>query len=86
VHDCAQARYESYQEAKIRPGMVFTIEPGLYFAQNDLLLPKEMRGIGIRIEDDVLMTENGPEWISAGIPKEIDDVEAWMARRAADVR
>ncbi len=84
VHDCAQARYESYQGATITPGMVFTIEPGLYFAQNDLLLPPEMRGIGIRIEDDVLMTEHGPEWISAGIPKQIDDVEAWMRQRRAN--
>ena len=83
VHDCAQARYESYQGATITPGMVFTIEPGLYFAENDLLLPPEYRGIGIRIEDDVLMTEHGPEWISAGIPKQIPDVEAWMAERAA---
>ncbi|KAA8827767.1 aminopeptidase P family protein [Bifidobacterium myosotis] len=83
VHDCAQARYESYQGATITPGMVFTIEPGLYFAENDLLLPPEYRGIGIRIEDDVLMTEHGPEWISAGIPKQIPDVEAWMADRAA---
>jgi Xaa-Pro aminopeptidase len=84
VHDCAQARYESYQGAKITPGMVFTIEPGLYFAKNDLLIPAELRGIGIRIEDDVLMTENGPEWISSGIPKQIDEVEEWMAQRAAD--
>lgn len=82
VHDCAQARYESYQEAKITPGMIFTIEPGLYFAQNDLLLPPQMRGIGIRIEDDVLMTENGPQWISSGIPKQIDEVEQWMDERA----
>ena len=83
VHDCAQARYEAYQGAKITPGMIFTIEPGLYFAANDLMLPPEMRGIGIRIEDDVLMTENGPEWLSIDIPKQIDDVEAWMAQRAA---
>lgn len=82
VHDCAQARYESYQGAKITPGMIFTIEPGLYFAANDLMLPEEMRGIGIRIEDDVLMTENGPEWLSIDIPKQIDDVEAWMAKQA----
>ena len=82
VHDCAQARYESYQGAKITPGMIFTIEPGLYFASNDLMLPEEMRGIGIRIEDDVLMTENGPEWLSIDIPKQIDDVEAWMAEQA----
>ena len=83
VHDCAQARYESYQGAKITPGMVFTIEPGLYFREDDLMIPPEYRGIGIRIEDDVLMTEDGPEWISAGIPKQIDDVEAWMAQMAA---
>ena len=38
------------------------------------------------IEDDVLMTENGPEWISAGIPKQIDDVEAWMAEQAAQAK
>ncbi|KOA45607.1 Xaa-Pro aminopeptidase [Bifidobacterium animalis subsp. lactis ATCC 27673] len=82
VHDCAQARYESYQGAKITPGMVFTIEPGLYFREDDLMIPPEYRGIGIRIEDDVLMTEDGPEWISAGIPKQIDDVEAWMAQMA----
>ena len=62
--------------------MIFTIEPGLYFAANDLMLPEEMRGIGIRIEDDVLMTENGPEWLSIDIPKQIEDVEAWMADRA----
>ena len=84
VHDCAQARYESYQNAKIRPGMIFTIEPGLYFREDDLLIPPEYRGIGIRIEDDVLMTEDGPEWISAGIPKQIDDVEARMADMAAE--
>ena len=83
VHDCAQARYESYQGAKIEPGMIFTIEPGLYFREDDLLIPPEYRGIGIRIEDDVLMTENGPEWISAGIPKQPDDVEQWMADMAA---
>lgn len=82
VHDCAQARYESYQEGVIRPGMIFTIEPGLYFKDNDLLVPQEYRGIGIRIEDDVLMTEQGPQWISHAIPKEIDEVEAWMAQAA----
>lgn len=84
VHDCAQARYESYQGAPIRPGMIFTIEPGLYFREDDLLIPEEYRGIGIRIEDDVLMTEDGPEWISAGIPKQIEDVEAWMAQMAQE--
>ena len=60
MHDCAQARYESYQGAKITPGMIFTIEPGLYFREDDLLIPPEYRGIGIRIEDDVLMTRERP--------------------------
>lgn len=83
VHDCSEARYESYQGAPLTPGMVFTIEPGLYFREDDLLVPPEFRGIGIRIEDDVLMTDNGPEWLSAAIPKQIDDVEDWMARMAA---
>lgn len=82
VHDCAEARYESYQGAQLKPGMIFTIEPGLYFAKNDLLLPEELRGIGIRIEDDVLMTENGPQWISHDIPREIDEVEEWMQQQA----
>ncbi|XCP88615.1 aminopeptidase P family protein [Alloscardovia omnicolens] len=86
VHDCSQARYESYQGAQIQPGMIFTIEPGLYFRENDMLIPEEFRGIGIRIEDDVLMTENGPEWLSHDIPKEIEDVEAWMAQAAASAR
>jgi Xaa-Pro aminopeptidase len=63
--------------------MIFTIEPGLYFAQNDLLLPPELRGIGIRIEDDVLMTEHGPEWLSAGIPKQIEDVEQWIHQQSS---
>ena len=64
------------------PGMVFTIEPGLYFKDNDLLVPPQFRGIGIRVEDDVLMTEDGPEWLSKSIPKTVDDVEAWMAQCA----
>ena len=83
VHDCAEARYESYQGAPIAPGMIFTIEPGLYFKENDLLVPPEFRGIGVRVEDDVLMTEQGPQWLSAGIPKTVEEVEAWMAQRAA---
>ena len=86
VHDCAQARYESYQGAKIRPGMIFTIEPGLYFKENDLLVPPEFRGIGVRIEDDVLMTEHGPEWLSIDIPKQPKDVERWMAQMAAQAK
>ncbi|MFS0893238.1 aminopeptidase P family protein [Microbacterium sp. 179-I 3D3 NHS] len=80
VHDCAQARREMYYDGILAPGMVFTIEPGLYFQIDDLTVPAELRGIGVRIEDDILMTEDGPVNLSAGIPRTADDVEAWIAR------
>ncbi len=79
VHDCAQARAEMYLDAELRPGMVFTIEPGLYFTEDDLLVPEEMRGIGVRIEDDVLVTDDGCVNLSAGLPRTVDAIEAWMA-------
>ncbi|MET0672423.1 MAG: aminopeptidase P family protein [Microbacterium pygmaeum] len=80
VHDCAQARRELYHGGTLEPGMVFTIEPGLYFQIDDLTVPEEYRGIGVRIEDDILMTEDGPRNMSAAIPRTADDVEAWVAR------
>ena len=83
VHDCAQARREMYLDAELVPGMVFTIEPGLYFKENDLLVPEELRGIGVRIEDDVLVTEDGVENLSAGAPRRAEDVEAWIAELRA---
>ena len=82
VHDCAAARKETYQDAALEAGMVFTIEPGLYFHKEDLLVPEEFRGIGVRIEDDVLMTADGPVNLSAQLPRTADEVEAWMARAA----
>ncbi|MGN6610175.1 MAG: aminopeptidase P family protein, partial [Angustibacter sp.] len=54
VHDCAQARREQYLDAELKPGMVLTVEPGLYFKADDELAPVELRGIGVRIEDDIL--------------------------------
>jgi Xaa-Pro aminopeptidase len=80
VHDCAQARREMYMEATLEPGMVFTIEPGLYFHENDLSVPKEYRGIGVRIEDDVLITKNGVENLTAALPRKSKDVEKWLAK------
>jgi len=79
VHDCAQARRENYLNGVLRPGMVLTVEPGLYFKSTDLLVPEELRGIGIRIEDDVLITDDGCEILSTGLPRTADEVEAWMA-------
>ncbi len=82
VHDCAQARREMYYEGVLEPGMVFTIEPGLYFQIDDLTVPEDYRGIGVRIEDDILMTADGPVNLSAAIPRTADEVEAWVAGRA----
>ena len=79
VHDCAQARRDLYMDGVLEPGMVFTIEPGLYFQADDLTVPEEYRGIGVRIEDNILVTDGGCELLSAGIPRTADDVEAWMA-------
>ncbi|MFE6734257.1 aminopeptidase P family protein [Microbacterium sp. NPDC057650] len=83
VHDCAQARREMYYDGELQAGMVFTIEPGLYFQIDDVTVPEELRGIGVRIEDDILMTEDGPVNLSADIPRTADEVEAWMVRAQA---
>jgi Xaa-Pro aminopeptidase len=80
VHDCAKARRELYKQGTLEPGMVFTIEPGLYFHENDLSVPAEYRGIGVRIEDDVVVTETGVENLSAEIARDPDAVEAWLAK------
>ncbi len=79
VHDCAQARTEVYKYGKLQAGMVLTVEPGLYFQTDDLTVPARYRGIGVRIEDDVLVTKTGMKNLSAHIPSSADDVEAWIA-------
>ncbi len=83
VHDCAKARRELYLDGVLEPGMVFTIEPGLYFQADDLTVPEEYRGIGVRIEDDVVVTEDGCDLLSGGIPRTADAVEAWMSSLSA---
>ena len=59
--------------------MVLTVEPGLYFQPDDVTVPAEYRGIGVRIEDDILVTESGARNLSDGLPRQADEVEAWMA-------
>jgi Xaa-Pro aminopeptidase len=87
VHDCANARKERYREGTIDEGYVFTIEPGLYFQPEDELVPEELRGIGIRIEDDIWCTAEGAVNLSAGLPRGADEVETWLAaQRAAGPR
>jgi Xaa-Pro aminopeptidase len=78
VHDCASAREENYLEGKLEPGMVLTVEPGIYFQAADLLAPESLRGVGIRIEDDVLVTDDGCINLSGGLPRTADAVESWM--------
>ncbi|MDO5534464.1 MAG: aminopeptidase P family protein [Propionibacteriaceae bacterium] len=79
VHDCAQARKEFYRDGTLRAGMCITVEPGIYFKSTDLLVPEELRGIGVRIEDDIVITDGEPLILSKALPREADAVEAWMA-------
>ncbi|MFJ5216260.1 aminopeptidase P family protein [Streptomyces sp. NPDC088354] len=79
VHDCAAARTETYVNGTLEPGMVLTVEPGLYFQADDLTVPEEYRGIGVRIEDDILVTADGNRNLSAGLPRSSGEVERWMA-------
>jgi Xaa-Pro aminopeptidase len=79
VHDCARARREEYTYGKLRAGMCLTIEPGLYFQPEDETVPEHLRGIGVRIEDDVVVTPDGYENLSAAFPSAPDAVEAWLA-------
>jgi Xaa-Pro aminopeptidase len=78
VHDCAAARSEVYKDGPLGAGYVLTVEPGLYFQPNDLTVPPEWRGIGIRIEDDILVTDGAPVNLSGGLPRQPDDITAWM--------
>ncbi len=79
VHDCAQARKEAHTEGILKEGMILTVEPGLYIQPDDTLFPAEFRGIGVRIEDDVLVTKDGCKNLSSAMPRHPDEVEAWMA-------
>ncbi len=84
VHDVGA--YSSAGGADPRPfaaGMVTTVEPGLYFPLDAEGVPSALRGIGVRIEDDVLITDTGPEVLSAGLVKSVDDVEAACAEGSA---
>ena len=78
VHDCAQARTQNYKYGALLPGMVLTVEPGLYFQLDDLTVPRQYRGIGVRIEDDVLVTRSGHVNLTAGFPSSVQAVEAWV--------
>ena len=79
VHDCAKARAQTYRYGKLEPGMALTVEPGLYFQPDDATVPERFRGIGVRIEDDVVVTNSGHANLSAILPSAPDEVEAWIS-------
>ena len=79
VHDCALAREEMYQKGALGTGYVLTVEPGLYFQVNDRTVPAELRGLAVRIEDDILVTDGAPVNLSGSLPRDPDEVVAWMA-------
>lgn len=78
VHDCVHARKENYLDKELEVGMVLTVEPGLYIQPDDELFAPEYRGIGIRIEDDIVVTEDGCRNLSEDIPRHPDAIEKWM--------
>jgi Xaa-Pro aminopeptidase len=80
VHDCSHARKEQYLDAVLEPGIILTVEPGFYIQADDTLFPEEYRGIGVRIEDDILVTESGCKLLSNALPRHPDEVEAYMAK------
>ena len=87
VHDCSAAPKELYRDGSLAENYVLTVEPGLYFQTDDELVPDELRGIGIRIEDDVLVTATGSRILSDGLPRAPQDVETWLtAQREAGPR
>ena len=79
VHDCFALTSEQYIGIDLREGHCLTVEPGLYFQVNDRTVPPELRGLAVRLEDDVLVTADGPRVLSDALPVAADEVTAWMA-------
>jgi Xaa-Pro aminopeptidase len=79
VHDVG-AYFEGGAPRQLVAGMVLTVEPGIYIAPDDTSVPPEWRGIGVRIEDDVVVTESGREVLTEGIPKSVAEIRAASAQ------
>jgi Xaa-Pro aminopeptidase len=80
VHDCSHARKEQYSDAILEAGMILTVEPGFYIQPDDTLFAPEYRGVGIRIEDDILITQSGAKILSNALPRHPDEVEVYLRR------
>ena len=85
VHDVGTYKIDG-QPRPLEPGMVMTVEPGLYFHPDLEDIPDEYRGIGVRIEDDILITETGHTNLTEAAPKTVADIEALLAERESLVR
>ena len=81
VHDVGDYKIDG-EWRLLEPGIVMTVEPGIYISPDDETVAKKWRGIGVRIEDDVLITKDGNDILSKDAPKEIADIEALMAGTA----
>jgi Xaa-Pro aminopeptidase len=79
VHDVGRYYYGKDSRA-LEPGVVMTVEPGIYISVDTKDIPEKYLGIGVRIEDDVLCTQNGPRVLTSKVPKEAQEIEALMAR------
>ena len=80
VHDCSFARKDQYQNTTLEAGMILTVEPGFYIQPDDTLFAPEYRGIGIRIEDDILVTQSGARILSNALPRHPDEIEVYMSK------
>jgi Xaa-Pro aminopeptidase len=78
VHDCAAAREQVTRNGALHAGYVLTVEPGLYFQPNDATVPAELRGLAVRIEDDILVTDGAPVNLSDALPRDPNQLVAWM--------
>jgi Xaa-Pro aminopeptidase len=81
VHDVGDYKVADHWRL-LEPGMVMTIEPGVYVSANDKTVDKRWRGIGIRIEDDVQVTRDGPDVLTRGIPTTVAEIEGHMGEAA----
>ncbi|MEJ2852939.1 MULTISPECIES: aminopeptidase P family protein [unclassified Saccharothrix] len=81
VHDCASASPEAYHEGLLEEGMALTVEPGLYFHPHDETVPPELRGIGVRIEEDLVVTSTGNHVLSTALPRDAAGLESWVSSR-----
>jgi Xaa-Pro aminopeptidase len=81
VHDCAASSPEAYHDGPLEEGMALAVEPGLYFHPHDETVPPELRGIGVRIEENVVVTAAGNRVLSTALPRDAAGLEAWVSSR-----